>query len=233
MSHNQNQHGGKRTGAGRKSGWASGCSKDETKSVRIPKKIADKIISFAHIEDLAESTKSFDITSLPSVLLENKDRLPDASAIYFVLSQQNKILYIGQSKALNKRWKHHQKLKDISKYESVKIAYLVFSIPDFLFEIEQALIRHFDPPLNLYNPFNQKSDEVRVVKSLRASDEVWEKLGILAKEKNMTRADYLHWRIEEEEKITKGRKILEDALKLKANAGGAIKKKIRKYLEMK
>lgn len=220
MSHNQNQHGGKRTGAGRKSSWASGCSKDETKSIRIPKRIADKIISFAHIEDLAESTKSFDITSLPTVLLDNKDRLPNVSAIYFVLSQQNKILYIGQSKALNKRWKHHQKLKDISQYESVKIAYLVFSIPDFLFEIEQALIRHFNPSLNLCNSFNQKSDEV------------WEKLGILAKEKNMTRADYLNWRIEEEEKMTKDIKILKEALKLKANAGGAIKKKIREFLEL-
>ncbi len=40
--------GGYREKAGRKSTWKSGCSFSETKLIRVPTKIADKVLEFAH-----------------------------------------------------------------------------------------------------------------------------------------------------------------------------------------
>ncbi len=222
-------HGGKRIGAGRKSSWESGCKKEDTKSIRIPKKISDKVMSFAHLQD------AVDINSFPSVEVNERANLPEIAAIYFVLNSSREIQYIGQSKNINSRWRYHQKLKELKDTNDIRIAYMAISDVDLLFEVEQALIRHFNPPLNLDNPFNQKSDSPRVVKTFRMTDECWKIFGELAKEKGMTKADYLEWMVREMEKDklhNDGIKLLEEALLLKANAGGAIKKKIRKYLEL-
>lgn len=43
--------GGKRKGAGRPSSWKSGCRFEETKLVRVPSKIADQVLEFAHLVD--------------------------------------------------------------------------------------------------------------------------------------------------------------------------------------
>ena len=85
--------------------------------------------------------------------------------------------------------------------------------------------------------FSNKSDLKREVRSLRATDEVWEKLGIMADSLGITRADLI-----EEFVITNrvicgevkedGIEILREALRLRANAGGTIKKKIREYLNL-
>ena len=85
--------------------------------------------------------------------------------------------------------------------------------------------------------FSNKSDLKRKVRSLRVTDEVWEKLGVMAESQGITRADLI-----EEFVITNcvirgevkedGVQILREALNLRANAGGAIKKKIREYLQL-
>lgn len=46
--------GGKRTGAGRKSTWQSGCPFTETKLIRVPIAIADKVLEIAHKLDAGE-----------------------------------------------------------------------------------------------------------------------------------------------------------------------------------
>ena len=46
--------GGKRKGAGRKSGWASGCKKEDTQSMRIPKYILKEVHEIAHRLDAGE-----------------------------------------------------------------------------------------------------------------------------------------------------------------------------------
>ena len=85
--------------------------------------------------------------------------------------------------------------------------------------------------------FSNKSDFKRKVRTFRATDEVWEKLGIMADDRGITRADFI-----EEFVITNrvihgkpkedGVEILREALRLRANAGGAIKKKIKEYLNL-
>ena len=81
--------------------------------------------------------------------------------------------------------------------------------------------------------FIHKSDDYRQVRSIRVTNEIWENFGKTALELGITRADLL-------EEIFKNDglffnlhsviNLLQKALKLKANAGGAIKKKIREVL---
>jgi hypothetical protein len=54
--------GGKRTGAGRKSTWHSGCKFTETKLVRVPSAIAQQVLEIAHRLDAGE-TIDFDAQS--------------------------------------------------------------------------------------------------------------------------------------------------------------------------
>lgn len=51
------------------------------------------------------------ITLLPSVPFEHRQTLPAISAVYFVLSAQREIVYIGECGNLYARWvgKHHQR----------------------------------------------------------------------------------------------------------------------------
>jgi hypothetical protein len=60
-------HGGKRTGAGRKSTWRSGCPFTETKLIRVPIAIAEQILEIAHRLDAGEK---FDlVTNLTDVIV--------------------------------------------------------------------------------------------------------------------------------------------------------------------
>ena len=97
---------------------------------------------------------------------------------------------------------------------------------------------------NEVGQFSSKGEERREVRSIRLTDSAWEKLGNIANERGITRADLI-----EDMMCSKGRgdgasiqsrekqvnlsqitDILKSALYLKANAGGAIKEKIRKVL---
>lgn len=85
--------------------------------------------------------------------------------------------------------------------------------------------------------FGSKSESNRKVRSLRVTDDAWEKLGEMAKERGITRADlveeFVSGSLPSNTRYNDGIKLLEEALKLKANAGGAIKKRIREYLNLK
>ena len=92
---------------------------------------------------------------------------------------------------------------------------------------------------NEVGQFSTKGEERREVRSIRLTDSAWEKLGNIADERGITRADLIEnmmsadgfsnqRQINHSEIIN----ILESALKLKANAGGAIKEKIRRVLKL-
>lgn len=89
--------------------------------------------------------------------------------------------------------------------------------------------------------FAPKSDSEREVRSIRATKRVWDDFGFEADKRRITRADLLEVWVSSppatapsgdghdlEQVIT----ILEQALTMKANAGGAIKAEIRKALEL-
>jgi predicted DNA-binding ribbon-helix-helix protein len=92
---------------------------------------------------------------------------------------------------------------------------------------------------NEVGQFSAKGEERREVRSIRLTDSTWEKLGNIADERGITRADLIEdmmsadgfsnqRQINHSEIIN----ILESALKLRANAGGAIKEKIRRVLKL-
>ena len=86
---------------------------------------------------------------------------------------------------------------------------------------------------NYRGQFVNKSDGDRQVRSIRVTDDIWREFGEMADGENLTRADLLEKMVKSDSTIPNNDQvitILQEALKLKANAGGAIKKKIREVL---
>ena len=78
-----------------------------------------------------------------------------------------------------------------------------------------------------------KSDDYRKVRAIRATDKVWEEFGKMAAQRSITRADLLEGIVKNDDLSVNNDRVinlLQEALELKANAGGAIKKKIREVL---
>lgn len=78
--------------------------------------------------------------------------------------------------------------------------------------------------------FASKGEEKREVRTVRLTDSTWEKLGEVANKRCITRADLIEEMMSISDGFTESINIqqvvqaLKDALKLKANSGGAIKK---------
>jgi DNA-binding XRE family transcriptional regulator len=87
--------------------------------------------------------------SLPSVPLDQRDKLPDVSGIYFALLD-TKILYIGKSVNLQKRWQIHHRINQIRLLGNVSISWFHFiETEDLALErAEDLCIRYFKPTLN-------------------------------------------------------------------------------------
>ena len=92
---------------------------------------------------------------------------------------------------------------------------------------------------NEVGQFSAKGEERREVRSIRLTDSAWEKLGNIADKRGITRADLIEGMMSggdfgDQRKIDRSEiiNILESALKLKANAGGAIKEKIKEVLKL-
>jgi hypothetical protein len=88
------------------------------------------------------------IQALPSVSLEDRDRLPRCPGIYFAIDSLGQVQYIGRSVNLNQRWKYHHRQSDLDACQGVQIHHLEISSPELLPEVEAALIEWFEPRLN-------------------------------------------------------------------------------------
>lgn len=90
-----------------------------------------------------------------------------------------------------------------------------------------------EQPRDKKGKFGFKGKEERKVRTLRLTDSTWNKLGDLAKRRCITRTELIEEILNQGElNVDEAIKLLKEALTLKANAGGAIKEKIRKALEM-
>lgn len=91
---------------------------------------------------------------------------------------------------------------------------------------------------NQKGQFSSKGEEFREVRSLRLTNSAWEKLGKMAEERGITRADLIEdWILLEGSSpnlinVNEVIDILTKALTLKANAGGAIKDQIKIALKL-
>ena len=101
----------------------------------------------------AMTVTTIDPWALPSMPVVNYRRFPNCPCIYFAVKGCH-VLYIGKAySGLATRWKGHHRLAQLAKEGGVNIAWLEMNATDDeLFDLEVALINHYDPPLN----FNSK-----------------------------------------------------------------------------
>lgn len=78
--------------------------------------------------------------------------------------------------------------------------------------------------------FILKGNEERKVRTVRLTDTTWNKLEKITQKRCITRTELIEELLEQDNKEVI--KLLEEALKLKPNAGGAIKEKIREVLRL-
>jgi hypothetical protein len=130
--------GGKRENAGRPSTWHSGCTRNDTTPIRVPKVIAAKVNDYAHRldagEDLDYVVKSleekinvlqFELDKLKNTSdlkkgdeLNNRIHLPDRKVLYKI---RDKVL----EKGIGKYTRQSPVVKEVSKkfQEFIKILY--------------------------------------------------------------------------------------------------------------
>ena len=89
---------------------------------------------------------SIEVSSLPSVALEDRAALPTFSAIYFALAE-SRVVYVGRASNLRRRWRNHHHVRDLEVMNLVRIAYIECDKED-LGQIEQMAIKFFAPRLN-------------------------------------------------------------------------------------
>ena len=89
------------------------------------------------------------VSELSSVLISERDELPEQSGIYFVMDEVDTIHYIGMSINLRNRWYSHHRQEDFDLIKNGKIAYISSMPKHYLKEIEATLIKTFIPRLNI------------------------------------------------------------------------------------
>lgn len=94
------------------------------------------------------TTNKIDPLKLPYVFLTEKVSLPKVSGVYFTIAPSDRIVYIGSSANLYKRWRgHHNKMEDLRDYRYIKIAWL--EVEQGWMDLESRLINKFKPVLNI------------------------------------------------------------------------------------
>jgi DNA-binding XRE family transcriptional regulator len=86
--------------------------------------------------------------ALPAVPLEKKSQLPTTPCVYFAIDSQGIVQYIGMTEDLKQRWVSYHRYEYLKLCNQVKISYLQIDNIALLPEIEAALIRYFNPPIN-------------------------------------------------------------------------------------
>jgi GIY-YIG catalytic domain len=86
-------------------------------------------------------------TALPSVVFTARQTLPCCSCVYFALSAEGAVLYVGQSQNLRERWYSHHRTEELRMLGCVSIAWYVAPVEDGP-DLENALIQHYQPALN-------------------------------------------------------------------------------------
>ena len=91
---------------------------------------------------------TINIFELPSLPLGQRSLLPATPSIYFALDSLGNIQYIGRSTNLQNRWVNHHRCGQLNAIGGITIAWLTLDSPELLVDIETALIKWFNPPLN-------------------------------------------------------------------------------------
>jgi hypothetical protein len=92
---------------------------------------------------------TLDLSTLPSVALEEQSQLPTTPCIYFCLHESGEVLYVGKSLCPRQRWaSNHHRLRQMKEIGDVTIAWLIVNSVNSLQELEEELIARFTPRFN-------------------------------------------------------------------------------------
>jgi hypothetical protein len=95
--------------------------------------------------------KEINPIELPFESIPNRNLLPKASGIYFVINDLEEILYIGKSTNIQSRWQGHNISADLDNPKKCKVSYLEIKDTDLyqIYELEKYFIEKFQPKLNI------------------------------------------------------------------------------------
>jgi putative transcriptional regulator len=109
------------------------------------------ILEPLNVKGFMLTLENFHVLSLPCMAIEDLAKLPETPCVYLVVNSQGKVLYVGKSENLRKRWKSHYKLSSLIEESGIRISYVEVQ-EDLLFKVERALINALNPPLNENEP---------------------------------------------------------------------------------
>lgn len=92
----------------------------------------------------------FDLSQLPYISLSQLAQLPTCTGIYFAIDSAERVLYVGKTDNLLKRWKNHHRwhqLDEIHQKTPVRIAWLIWNQED-LASAEIYFINRYNPLFN-------------------------------------------------------------------------------------
>lgn len=104
-----------------------------------------EIMKQALVADILGSSA---LDTLPFTLVQDRRQLPAAGAVYVVIDQEGRALYVGATTNLRRRWTgQHHCLPKVEAYTDARIVWKELSA-ECLEEAERALIYALDPLLN-------------------------------------------------------------------------------------
>ncbi len=122
-------------------------------TVRCPDDLMESIASQVASTDRTKTEVVVEMlrNSVPSVRILERNKLPESPAIYFVITPDNRLLYIGQSKNLRQRWQSHHRFQQfIEASQETRVVWFEFDESDrqSIPSVEEELITLLDTEYN-------------------------------------------------------------------------------------
>ncbi|MCU0239232.1 MAG: helix-turn-helix domain-containing protein [Pyrinomonadaceae bacterium] len=110
--------------------------------------------------------ENINIHSLPFVTIPERSNLPKIGGLYFVLSENKAVEYIGIAKNLRNRWKAHSCCAELESPKKCSIAWLEIENEKERERLEWLLISSILPPLNtrLKTPYRSSKIQEQDIK---------------------------------------------------------------------
>lgn len=119
------------------------------------------------------------IEDWPHVSIQRTNKLPNRPGIYAVIGAEKEVLYIGRSTNLRRRWRNHDKKKDLEglSKKDLKIAYCEIENTVLLPIVEEFFIAQTSPRFNKTTPREPKNrfgQKVKITLMMGCSDSPWD-----------------------------------------------------------
>jgi hypothetical protein len=132
------------------------------------------------------------LRDLPSITLDRRKELPQCQGVYFAITPESAVLYIGKARNIFKRWMQHHRLIDLKQTEGVLLAWLEIEGDTVTLDaVEAVCIEYFRPKLNgtETSPNSLGKKTFRICLPIELSN----RLDELAKEEYRTPSAQLEW----------------------------------------